>query len=383
MKRLLFLCSLAVFIPSVYGGTCRPVYNIRKNWGGLPPTWGSYKRYNRCCLNEDFYVDLQFGAYQLNMPPFSYGELLDANAFGIEPLPQFSLRRDKVNGCYPKIALGVEMDNGWCPCWVGSTIFFEVGASYVERDKFSELGNGTFGPFALPTLDGSGDLVFPTVAGESLFSGVDFKRNYRYGNVAIKLGSSFLFPTNCQSALIPFIETDFSYLHQAYTMNIGSISGAATASRFFLKETLNTQYFDYGIGLDLYRALRPRCRTPFVFGEVAFFGSCAKTTFEGEQRVTLNVLPADRANFLEKHLDRLTYKIRGQAGFGYQFGYNFSAALMGQVDYWGYVPVIVNPQRLRSASTTTLIGIYDKPAHIEATSALNYAIVLNLNFVFF
>ncbi len=383
MKRVAFffaLCGLA--ISSLYGASCRPAYNYGQRWGGLPTTWGSYRRYNRCCLNQDFYVDIELGGYQLNSPGFAFGEILSPlTGAGIADIPEFFLNREHISSFYPRLTLGVEMMNCWNPCWVGNTIFFEIGGSYISNDKFSDLGNGIFTNFALPVLNGSGDFIAETGGVETEFSGVDFKRQYRYGNVAFKLGSCILTPRSPRFSIIPFVELDFSYLHQGYKLNIGSITGGAIATRFQLREFLNTKYYDFGIGSDFSFVFTPECRTAFLVSEAAIFCSSTHTHLKGRESAIFPLIGVPTQNFIERKHDAFTFKGRVKAGIGYQFGYNFAASIIGQVDYWGYIPQVINPHRIET--TPSLTGLYDKPAHIIGKRTTNYAVYLNLNFVFF
>ena len=381
MKHVIFLALLGTTLTTAYAGSCRPTYNTSAAWGGLPPTWGSYRRYNRCCLAQDLYADVQLGAYRLNSPGFSFGEeLAPLTGEGIAALPEFFIGNDHVNAFYPRLTLGVEMNSSWNPCWVGSTFFFEVGGSYISCDKFLDLGNGIFTNFALPQLNGGGDFIAETAGVETEFSGVDFKRRYRYSNVSTKLGSNMFFKGSPRFSLVPFLEIDFSYLQQGYFMNIGAITGGAFATRVRTKEILNTKYYDFGVGADAVWFFSPCCRTPFIFGEIVGFASSSHTTLSARESALFPLLGTITQRLHKEH-DNFTGKVRGQLGVGYQFGYNFGASIMGQIDYWGFIPKVINPHRIETTPSTT--GLYDRPAHIVGKTTTNWALVLNLNFIFY
>lgn len=383
MRRCLFLLVLAGlgFSYSAHGGTCRPVYNMNNARGGLPANWGGYRRYNKCCLSQSTYIDLQLGGYRLDAPGFEFGEVLGGGAEGIGPIPEFFTPHDRLTSFYPHLAVGVDMINCWTPCWVGNSIFFEVGGSYISNDLFHPLGNGTFPAVAIPDIDGCGDFI-PVSSVQTVFSGVDFKRKYRYGNVAFKLGSSFLAPASCRFSFVPYLELDFNYLHQGYLAKICRITrgtAGTVATDFFLDEGLDTKYYDFGVGLSAGWAFSTGCRTPFIFADATVFASASHTVFHGRESATILTVP-EFIDLVSKH-DDFRAKYRLQFGAGYQFGYNFSVALMGQFDRWGYIPQLINPHRIGTTSSGT--GLYDRPAHIVRRTANNYAAVLRLNFIFF
>lgn len=384
MKRSLFLLALLGLGYSFYaeGSTCRPVYDMSKSWGGLPANWGGYRRYNKCCLTQSVYIDLQFGGYRFDMPGFEFGEILGGGEEGVAPIPEFFTPHDRLNYFYPHIAVGVDMINCWTPCWVGNSIFFEVGGSYISNDVFKPLGNGVFRGVAIPRIDGCGDLIPVSTAVNTVFSGVDFKRKYRWGNVSFKLGSSFLMPASCKFSFVPYVELDFNYLHEGYRGGICRITRGSLgtiATDFSFNEGLDTKYYDFGIGLSSGWAFSSCCRTPFIFADATIFASSAHTVFHGRESATF-LTTSEFIEVIRKH-DDFRAKYRIQFGAGYQFGYNFSVAVMGLYDRWGYIPQLINPHRIGTTGSGT--GFYDRPAHIVRRTANNYGAVLRLNFIFF
>lgn len=362
-----------------------------RRWGlllalcmGAVSGFGSiYQPYNYApSPRGDLYIDLDLGMYSLDMPGFAFGELLSPLPFsaGIAPIPELAFRHERVKAFYPKLAIGVDFYNGWSPCWAGSNLFFEVGVFYVTQDRINELGDGVFGNFALPQLSGGGDFIASAGGLLSAFSGVDLRREYRYGGGQIKLGSDLLFDTTYRFSFTPFFEVDIDTLQQIYKINIGSIVGAVNFNRFFLNESLSTNYYDFGIGVDTsYRFCD--CQSVLFFAEGVFFISAAHTRFHGrETAINTGTLLTTTSTIHRQH-DALDVKARGQVGIGYQFGYNFAVSVIGQLDYWGYVPAIKNPHRVGITGLGT--GIYDFPARIVSKSATNYGIMLNFLVTFF
>lgn len=335
-------------------------------------------------LGGNFYIDLLLGAYRLDAPAFSFGEILDPFPFaaaGIAPIPELAIAHgEHVYACYPKLALGVEMNMGDCFCWVGSNITFEVGVFYAERDKNDHLGDGTFPDFALPTVNGGSDFLASTLGIPTAFSGVGFQRTYRYAGMQAKLGSDFLFKHSPQFYLNGFFEFDYVGLQQDYRIHIGRLAGGANATEFHLNEHVTTTYMDYGLGLGSSYFFSPSCRSLFLYGEVAGFLSCAHTHLKAREHAVFPLFGFSQ-NELRNDYSTLSGKARGQLGIGYQFGYNFTLSCIGQAEYWGYIPRVVNPHRV--GHNILGGGVYDYPVHIEQEHAFNYALVVGLTFVFF
>jgi hypothetical protein len=357
MRRSLLLLMISLGLPLAASCTSYP-----------------YNRYD--CGNSDFYIELQGGGYRLQAPGFAFGEILSATGVPLGDIPEFEIGNDHIHACYPRLTLGVEFYNGLTPCWVGTNLFFELNLAYLDTDRTSNLGNGSFTGFVLPTINGSGGFLGATTP--TTFSGVNFKRKYRYSNVAFKMGSDFL-SDNPQLSLRPFVEFDIDSLHQGYIINVGSITtGAVVTSDFRLDESLQTQYYDFGLGIDGSYAFSPCCNTFFVFGEGAAFVSHAETRLHGRENATSALGVVTTSTLHSKH-ETCLFKARGEVGVGYQFGYNLALSVTGLVEYWSYVPEIINPQLVRAG----LPGVFDRPAHIDRTSATNYGLLVGLTFIFF
>lgn len=360
MKRLIFALGLsAQLLQTAFAA-----------WYQMP-SYG-YVGHNRCC---HFYTEFEAGLYRLNMPPFSYGEFVDPiTGIGIDPIPEFTFSNDNVNSFYPRLALGLEVNKKWCPCWIRD-ILFELGVFYLRRDVGPGIGSGVISDeIALPNPDGS-NLLF----GNATLSGLELKRNYEYGGVQFKLGSDLNFYHFPQFALTPYLEFDFDSLNQDYEVSIGSVTGATTPvgplTNVVVREHVNTNYWDFGIGIDMRYAFSPCCKTFFVFAEGAAFVSHASSFLKARSSLT-TATPTTTTTRFERNHYVLTGKARGQVGIGYQFGYNFMASVMGQVDYWDYVPRLLNPQRIATTA-------YDHPLAIGRSSATNYALIFSVNITFF
>lgn len=333
--------------------------------------------HNNC---SHFYMQADVGDYRLRMPGYSFGELLTpVTLTAAGPIEEFTISRDTVDCFYPRLALGVEFNREFCPCWVRN-LLFEIGLFYTVGDKQDTPGNGTFTNFALPAVNGSGDFLADTIlADPTSFSGLTFKRDYRYAGVQFKLGSDLNLSRSSRFAFTPFVEVDLDSLTQDYKLRIGSLSGGTSALNFALDEHVTTNYIDVGVGFDAGLPLSPSCNTFVLFGEAAVFVSGAHTRLKANESAILPLVPSAISSFYRNKHDAVQCKARGQVGVGYQFGYNFMASVVGQVDYWGYLPEVINPQRV--AGTT--VGIYDRAVHIEPKSTVNYALILSLTVTFF
>lgn len=365
MKRLQLLLLLS--LTSALGAACHSY---------------PYNRY--CCESSDFYLEIEGGGYWLDAPEFSFGEVLTTTGVVTSDIPEFAIGHEHVGGCFPRVLLGVEFYNGITPCWIGTNLFFELAIGYYDTDRTLDLGNGSFTGVTLPALDGSGSFVPTplTPITSALFSGVDFKRKYRYSNVAFRLGSEFLIE-HPQLSLRPFAEFAVDAVHEGYIVKVGTITvnttpTATTFTHFKLDESLQTQYFDFGFGIDGNWGFSPCCNSLFLYGEAAVFASHASTTLHGREFVTSSGTTV--SSRVSKDHDECLFKARAKAGVGYQFGYNLALSLTGIYEYWGYIPQVINPQLVSTATTT---GAFDRPAHIEKKTANNYGLVVGLTFIFF
>lgn len=368
MKRLIFALGLSA-------GLLQTAFAA---WYQLP-SYG-YVAHNRCC---HFYTEFEAGIYRLNMPAFSYGEYIDPfpPGAGTAPLPEFAIKNDHVSAFYPRLALGVEVSKKWCPCWIRD-ILFELGIFYLVKDVNPGPGDGAFFNFTLPNINGSGDLlaVAAVAPAQTNFSGIELNRRYQYGGVQFKMGSDLNFYHFPQFAFTPFLEMDIDSVGQDYHIYIGSVVGVANATNIHVQEQLNTNYWDVGFGIDTRYAFSPCCNTFFIFAEASAFLSNANTRLRAKSSITNALGVTTMLRFFRKH-NVVSGKARGQLGIGYQFGYNFMASIMGQIDYWGYVPRIINPHRVGTNLSGT--GVYAHPATIVESTATNYAIIFSVDVTFF
>lgn len=337
-------------------------------WFGLPLAYGS-----GCCSSGcstcRAYFEVGLGAYRLDAPDYSFGELLNiAGTLGIADIPEFA-EHERVDGFFPRLAFGIEFPQEYTPCWLGNNLRFELSGFYFERDFDNDSNSFALDNFAFPLLDGSGDFIAVTSGLTSTFSGVDFDQKYRYSGVAAKLASDFCNPFFSNFTFTPFVEIVFDVLHQGYIIDITSITGGIAVTDYLLDQSLDTNYFDFGLGINIKYAFSTYFPAITVFGEAAIFGSYAHTVFNGIESATSIVT----SSFLDFKHDSFDSKFRGQVGFGYELSNNFALAIVTQVEHWGYIPQLVNPHRIAA-------GSYDGPVRIESENATNYAALLKLIF---
>lgn len=327
------------------------------------------------CPPPSMYIDIQTGGYRLMAPGFSFGEILASDGSGLAAFPNLIEHHDRITGFYPRIAAGFEFDNGCLPCVVGENFFIELAVFYSCFEKVDNSNETITDGFAFPRINGEGDFLFTSEL--TRFSAISLRRKYEYGGFQGKLGSNIF----CCSKLItitPYLELDVDSFNQTYEGTVPRINGGLSGRNFRFKEKLTTSYWDFGGGFDIFYRCSPACRTLFFFVEGTGFLSHADTEFKATERITL---PPRAPIKIENDECVFSGKARGQLGVGYFFGNNVAVSIMGQIDYWGYVPRVTNPHRVEDGSGA--VGIYDGPARITRTSATNYALVFDLTVAFF
>lgn len=320
------------------------------------------------CLETPLYLEVEGGYKRFRFPGFTYGFTSVGVITG--PLDFLTFKNDQVNGPYVDLLLGVLFCGNF---WLGSDPSIELSGTYFAGDKsrffIGPFSNGTFAanfPFFTP---GSGPFELtpaPTIGRSNL------TRNYVYQGFDLNFNTNYTWGFSRQYFNFqPFIDLAYKQLKQHYGIHL--FDGAGGAPTFLIDETLKTEYYDFGAGLCL-EYFPADSFSLFIKG--GGYGSYAHTGLNAYQFTNVGTaVPEVR---LKSHKDVLSSKFIGSTGLSI-YAKHVKISLIGNYEYWGYTPQMLNPQLIPIGGGDFATGT---PPGIRNSHSYNYSVGLRLSVPF-
>ncbi len=307
-----------------------------------------------------FYGSIEAGYQKFRTPSFNVGTITNLVTF--DPFEPLSIDTDYPSGGYATILLGLQLPFFWTRQRWGDLPSIEFrGSIFSARQKTEEstflIPGGLFVIFPDVTDPLNGDTI-AFAGGETLENFT--QRDYNGLGVDIRFKADYACWTGKRLFVVePFVAVGYYKFVQKYAASTTGIVGVETVA---FDEVVKTNYYDFGGGLSFFG---PLCG--FSYGLTAgIYGSCGNSDLSVNETVFVLGIPAVSRD-LNVHKTRWSAKFKGSAEIGYRFKRVF-LSVIGNGEYWGYMPQIINPQLPTSEAT-----------HLERFSTWNYSVGLKVS----